>query len=53
MNLELSACASVASANNMNKLLLVGMQLPEKYMENFHVLREGQMKALPGKLVQD
>jgi hypothetical protein len=28
-------CASVGRVNNMNKLSLVGMQLPEKYKENF------------------
>jgi hypothetical protein len=34
--LELHVCASVGSANNnINKLSLVGMQLPEKYKENF------------------
>jgi hypothetical protein len=32
-----TASASVGSANNMNKLSLVGMQLPEKYEENFDV----------------
>jgi hypothetical protein len=36
-NLELSVSCSVGSANNMNKLSLVGMQLPEKYKENFGV----------------
>ena len=34
-------CASVGSANIMNELSLVGMRLPEKYMENFNVLSEG------------
>ena len=34
-------CASVGSANNVNKLSLVGMQLPEKYKENFDVSSEG------------
>jgi hypothetical protein len=33
--------ASVGSANNMNKLSLVGMQLPENYKENFDVSSEG------------
>ena len=34
-------CASrVGNANNMNKLSLVGMQLPEKYKENFDVSSE-------------
>jgi hypothetical protein len=32
-------CAIVGSANNMNKLSLVGMQLSEKYKENFDVSR--------------
>jgi hypothetical protein len=36
-----SVCTSVGSANNINKLSLVGMQLPEKYKENFDVSREG------------
>jgi hypothetical protein len=40
-NLELHVCAcSVGGANN-NKLSLVGMQLPEKYKENFDVSSEG------------
>jgi hypothetical protein len=30
-----------ASVNNMNKLSLVGLQLPEKYKENFNVSNEG------------
>ena len=35
-------CTSVGSANNVNKLSLVGMQLPEKYIkENFAVSSEG------------
>ena len=29
------------SVNNINKLSLVGMQLPEKYKENFDVTSEG------------
>jgi hypothetical protein len=36
-----TVCASVGSVNNMNKLSLVGMQLPEKYEENFDVSSEG------------
>jgi ribulose 1,5-bisphosphate carboxylase large subunit-like protein len=36
-----TVCASVGSANNMNKLSLVGMQLPEKYKKNFDVSSEG------------
>jgi hypothetical protein len=38
-------CASVGSANNINKLSLVGMQLPEKYKENFDVSSEGPSSA--------
>ena len=34
-------CQCIGSANDMNKLSLVGMQLPEKYKENFDVLSEG------------
>jgi hypothetical protein len=34
-NLELSVPVSVGSANNVNKLLLIRMQLPERYKENF------------------
>ena len=30
----------------MNKLLLVGMQLPEKYKENFNVLSEDEGPSL-------
>ena len=38
------------SANNMNKLSLVGMQLPEKYKEIFDVSSEGlQTKGLRSK----
>jgi hypothetical protein len=37
---KLTVCASVGSANDMNELLLVGMQLPEKYKENLNVLSE-------------
>ena len=38
------------SANNMNKLSLVGMQLPEKYKQNFDVSSEGlQTKGLRSK----
>ena len=40
-NYSRTVCASVGSANNMNKLSLVGMQLPEKYKENFDVSSEG------------
>ena len=32
---------SVGSGNEMNNLSLVGMQLPEKYKENFDVSSEG------------
>ena len=35
-----NACASVGNTNNMNKLSLVGMQLPQKYKENFDVSSE-------------
>ena len=46
--------ASVGSANQMNKLSLVGMQVPEKYTENFDVSSEGpssgvSSQALPTK----
>jgi hypothetical protein len=42
-------CANVGRANNMNKLSLVGMQLPEKYKENFHnQLIEHFSQFLPG-----
>ena len=41
----------VYSANNMNKLSLVGMQLLEKYKENFDVSSEGPSSGvLAGKL---
>jgi hypothetical protein len=33
--------ANVGSANNINKLSLVGVQPPEKYKENFDVWSEG------------
>jgi hypothetical protein len=33
--------ASVGKANQMNKVSLVGMQLPEEYKENFDVSSEG------------
>jgi hypothetical protein len=36
---------SVGSVNNINKLSLVGMQLPEKYKENFDVSSEGPSTA--------
>jgi hypothetical protein len=43
-------CMFPCSANNMNKLSLVGMQLPEKYEENFDVSSEGlQTKGLRSK----
>jgi hypothetical protein len=38
---EFELSASVGSVNNMNKLSLVGLQLPEKYKENFNVSNEG------------
>jgi hypothetical protein len=38
--LSWTVCASVGSANNINKLSLVGMQLPEKYKDNFDVSSE-------------
>jgi hypothetical protein len=52
-NLELSVPvngASVGSANNMNKLSLVGMQLPEKYKENFNVSSEGPSSGVTRKV---
>ena len=33
-------CQCIGSANNMNKLSLVGMQLPETHKENFDVSSE-------------
>jgi hypothetical protein len=34
-------CQCIGSAKSINKLSLVGMQLPEKYEENFAVSSEG------------
>jgi hypothetical protein len=36
----------IFKANNMNKLLFVGMQLPEKYKENFDVSSEDPSSGL-------
>jgi hypothetical protein len=36
----------VYSANQMNKLSLVGMQLPKKYKENFDVSSEGPSSGI-------
>ena len=41
-----TVCANVGSANNMNKLSLVGMQLADKYKENFYFSRAGCIKLL-------
>jgi hypothetical protein len=41
-----AVCANVGSEINMNKLLLVGMQLPEKYKENFNVSSEDEGPSL-------
>ena len=41
LSLLSTVCASVGSVNNMNKLSLLGMQLPENYKENFNVSSEG------------
>ena len=46
----LTFCASVGSVNNMNKLSLVGMQLPEKYKENFDVSSEGPSSGVDNVL---
>ena len=47
-----TVCASVGSANNMNKLSLVGMQLPEKYKENFDVSSEGPSSGVTSNFRQ-
>jgi hypothetical protein len=36
-----AVCVSVGSAKSINRLSLVGMQLPEKYKDNFNVLIQG------------
>ena len=41
-------CHCIGSANNMNKLSLVGIQLPEKYKENFDVSSEGPSSGVTG-----
>jgi hypothetical protein len=47
-NLELS----VPAVGNINKLsLMVGMQLPEKYKENFDVSSEGPSLVTPDDII--
>ena len=45
-------CVSVDSANKMNKISLVGMQLPQKYKENFDVSSEGPSSGVTRRYVE-
>jgi hypothetical protein len=45
-------CASVDSANNINKLSLVGMQLPEKYKEKFDISSEGPSPGVTSQVTR-